>query len=134
MKFLCLMYADPKTLESLPEKARQRLAGDSLLYGEVLARRGICLAREALECTSTATTLRLRDGKLRIKDGPFAETAEHLIGFLLLDAEGLHEALHLAANIPTARLGCIEVRPVMELGLRSHAARIDYLEHRWATS
>lgn len=134
MKFMCLMYADPKTLESLPEKARQRLAADSLIYAGVLARRGICLASEALQCTATATTLRIRGGKLEISDGPFAETAEHLIGFFLLTADGLHEALHLAANIPAATLGSIEVRPVSELAMHSPVARSDYLERRWATS
>ncbi|MBY4945009.1 YciI family protein [Cupriavidus respiraculi] len=134
MKFVCLMYADPKTLESLPEKACQRLASESRLYGEVLARRRLCVAGEALQCTATATTLRMRAGKLEISDGPFAETAEQLIGFLLLEADGLHEALHLAANIPAARVGSIEVRPVCDLAAHSPTVRSDDLEHRWATS
>jgi hypothetical protein len=73
------------------------------------------LAAEALQSVQTATTVRVRNGRLSLTDGPFAETKEQLAGFYLIDARDLNEAIHLAARIPPARVGSIEVRPVREL-------------------
>ncbi len=73
------------------------------------------MAAEALQSVHTATTVRVRDGKVSITDGPFAETKEQLAGFYLLDAKNLDEALQMAAKIPPATVGSIEVRPIREL-------------------
>ena len=73
------------------------------------------MAAEALQPIDTATTVRVRNGKLSVTDGPFAETKEHLAGFYLIDARDLNEAIQLAAKIPPAREGSIEVRPVRQL-------------------
>lgn len=84
------------------------------LTGE-LEERGLFLAGQPLEDSTTATTLRVRDGETRISDGPFAETKEVLGGYFLLDCKDLDEALACAARIPTARYGSIEVRPILQL-------------------
>lgn len=76
------------------------------------------LAAEALQSVQTATTVRMRGGKLAITDGPFAETKEQLAGFYLVEARDLNEAIKLAGNIPAARVGCVEVRPVRELDIQ----------------
>ena len=112
MKYLCLVYAAEEAVDALSESELGRLVAESVAFGEALEARGTCLAMEALESVRTATTLRQRDGRLLVTDGPFAETREQLAGFFLLEAAGLHEALHLAARIPRAVLGSIEVRPV----------------------
>jgi hypothetical protein len=75
------------------------------------------LAAEALQPVSTATTVRMRNGKLSITDGPFAETKEQLAGFYLIEAKDLNEALQVAGGIPAARVGSVEVRPVRDLNL-----------------
>jgi len=112
MKYLCLVYADEDVVDALPQSVLSRLIEESVSYGEALEARGLCLAMEALESVRTATTVRVRNGKLLVTDGPFAETKEQLAGLFLLEAPGLHEALHLAAGIPPASVGAIEVRPV----------------------
>ena len=78
---------------------------------------GQFIAGEALEPTSTATTVRMRDGQPVMTDGPFAETKEQLGGFYMIEAADLDEAIGLASQIPAARTGCIEVRPILELDL-----------------
>ncbi len=113
MKFLCLIYADEKALAALREY--RSLSDECLAYSAALDRQGICLATAALESVESATTLRVRDGRVSITDGPFAEAREQLAGFYLIEADGLHEALHLAADIPLARVGSIELRPVRSL-------------------
>lgn len=75
------------------------------------------LAAEALQPVQTATTVRMRAGRLTITDGPFAETKEQLAGFYLIEARDLNEALQLAGHIPAARVGCVEVRPVRDLDI-----------------
>jgi len=112
MKYLCLVYVDEAAVDALSESELGRLVAESVSYGEALEARGTCLAMEALESVRTATTLRQRSGKLFVTDGPFAATKEQLAGFYLIEAPGLHEALHLAAKIPPAVLGSVEVRPV----------------------
>lgn len=108
MKYLCLVYMEEKALDAVPDS-------DCMAYGESLRKSGRHIAAEALERVETATTLRVRNGKVAITDGPFAETKEQLAGFYLIDAEDLDDALQLAAKIPPARVGSIEVRPVREL-------------------
>ncbi|HLD66243.1 MAG TPA: YciI family protein [Pseudomonas sp.] len=114
MKYLCLIYQDEKVLEALSGREWDALASECQAYSEELRSRGHYLGGEALQPVLTATTLRARGGKLSMTDGPFAETREQLAGFYLLEARDLNEALQLAARIPPARLGGVEVRPVRE--------------------
>ena len=108
MKYLCLVYADEKNLDAIPDR-------ECMAYAEALRRSGRYLAAEALERVATATTVRVRSGKASLTDGPFAETKEQLAGFYLIDAKDLDDAIQMAAKIPPARVGSIEVRPVREL-------------------
>jgi hypothetical protein len=105
MKYLCLVYLDEKRLDELPD-------ADCVAYDAAIRANGHCIASEALQSVHTATTVRVRDGKLSITDGPFAETKEQLTGFYLIEAQDLNEAIQIAAKIPPARVGSIEVRPI----------------------
>jgi len=105
VKYLCLVYAEEHKLEAVPDR-------DCVAYDAALRDRGSCIASEALQPVATATTVRVRDGKLSITDGPFAETKEQLTGFYLVEADDLNAAIRVAAGIPPARVGSIEVRPV----------------------
>ena len=112
MKYLCLVYSEEGKLHSLPESPKD---AECLAYANALAGQGRLVAGQALESVSTATTVRIREGRVSITDGPFAETREQLAGFYLIEAADLDEALEIAAGIPPARVGSIEVRPVREL-------------------
>ncbi len=114
MKYLCLIYYDEAQAAALPEAEYLRIAGEAVAYGEELAGRGQFLASESLQPTETATTIRLRGGKVAVTDGPFAETKEQLGGFFLIEARDLNDAIRIAGKIPPLRLGCIEIRPVKE--------------------
>lgn len=105
MKYLCLVYLDEKRLGELPDE-------ECVAYDVQIRTSGHCVASEALESVQTATTVRVRNGKVSVTDGPFAETKEQLAGFYLLEAKDLNEAIQLAAQIPPARVGSIEVRPI----------------------
>jgi hypothetical protein len=106
MKYACLVYAEEGALAAIPD-------AECLDFGAGLA--AARLGGEALHPVATATTVRVRGGAVSFTDGPFAETREQLAGFYLIDAADLDEALRLAAQIPPARVGSIEVRPVREL-------------------
>jgi hypothetical protein len=108
MKYLCLVYLDEKRLDEVPDR-------ECKANGDALQASGHYIAAEALQGVHTATTVRVRNGRMSITDGPFAETKEQLAGFYLVDAKDLNEAIQLAAKIPPARIGSIEVRPVREL-------------------
>ncbi len=108
MKYLCLVYSDEQRLEDVND-------AECMAFSDELRAGGHRLAAEALESVQTATTVRVRNGKISVTDGPFAETKEQLAGFYLIDAADLNEAIRLAAKIPPARVGSIEVRPVREL-------------------
>jgi hypothetical protein len=105
MKYLCLVYLDEKRLSELPDE-------DCVAYDTAIRKSGHCIASEALESVHTATTVRVRNGKVSITDGPFAETKEQLAGFYMIEARNLDEAIQLASKIPPARVGSIEVRPI----------------------
>ena len=105
MKYLCLVYLDEKRLDELPDE-------DCVAYDASIRKRGHCIASEALESVQTATTVRMRNGKVGVTDGPFAETKEQLAGFYMIEARDLNEAIQIASKIPPARIGSIEVRPV----------------------
>ena len=108
MKYLCLVYLEPDKLHAVPDS-------DCMAFGESLRIRGRHVAAQALQPVHTATTLRVRNGQLLLTDGPFAETKEQLAGFYLIEAKDLDEAIALAADIPPARAGSVEVRPIREL-------------------
>ena len=105
MKYLCLVYLDEKRLNELPDE-------ECVDFDTAIRNSGHCIASEALESVQTATTVRMRNGRLSVTDGPFAETKEQLAGFYMVEAKNLDEAIRLASEIPPARVGCIEVRPV----------------------
>lgn len=115
MKYLCLVYYDEKTMGAMPESDWLALNKECIACVDSLTTSGHYVAGEALHPTSSSTTLRVRNGKLAITDGPFAETKEQLAGFYLLDARDLNEAITLASKIPPARYGSVEVRPIREL-------------------
>jgi hypothetical protein len=105
MKYLCLVYLDEKRLPELADE-------DCVEFDAGIRKSGHCLASEALESVHTATTVRVRNGKMSMTDGPFAETKEQLAGFYMIEAKDLNEAIQIASKIPPARVGSIEVRPV----------------------
>lgn len=115
MKYLCLVYYDENIINNMTSAEWESLNKECVACGEALRSTGQMIGGNALHSIATATSLRVRDGKPIITDGPFAETKEQLAGFYMLDARDLNEALQLAAKIPPARLGTIEVRPVREL-------------------
>lgn len=117
MKFLCLAYEEQRKFDELSTEEWQAIRQETLDYVEALRSSGQLLDARPLQSSTTASTLRIRNGKLSITDGPFAETKEQIGGFFLIEAKDLDEALRIAAKWPSARVGTIEVRPV-EDGLR----------------
>jgi hypothetical protein len=109
---MLLVYADEQVLD---EAYRQKCYVESAQLARDLNASGHYLDASPLHPTSTATSVRMRDGRPVVTDGPFAETREQLGGFYLIDARDLDEAIGIAARIPVARLGTIEIRPVMEI-------------------
>lgn len=115
MKYLCLVYYDETAMAAKSEADWLALNKECIACGDGMRASGHYIAGEALFPTSSATTLRVRDNKVAITDGPFAETKEQLAGFYLLEARDLNEAIAQAGKIPPARYGSIEIRPVREL-------------------
>jgi len=112
MKYLCLAYEEEKDLNALSHDAWDLLRRETLSYVDELRRNGQLLAAEALQSVQAATTVRVRQSKVSLTDGPFAETKEQLGGFFLIDAPDLSEAISIASRWPSARFGSIEVRPI----------------------
>jgi hypothetical protein len=108
MRFLCLVYGDEKTLQDMPYD-------ECVAYDAKLRASGKCLASESLQPTATAATVRVRNGKVTVTDGPFMEAKEILAGFYLVEAADMEGAIALAAQIPPAQVGSIEVRPIRDL-------------------
>ncbi len=115
MKYLCLVYQDEKILEAYSPTEGAALVDEALAYDDELKSRGQYLSSNALEFVQHATSIRLRQGKVLVTDGPFTETREQLGGYILIEAKDLNEAIQLASRIPSARLGGIEIRPVRDL-------------------
>ena len=105
MKYLCLVYGEEPALQAMDDR-------HCVAYDEEIRRNGHCIASEALQPVSTATTVRVRNGKVSVTDGPFPETKECLAGFYMIEARDLNEAIQVAAKIPPAQVGSIEVRPI----------------------
>jgi hypothetical protein len=114
MKYLCLAYEEESSLNALSRTEWDALRGETLSYLEELRMRGHLLSADALQSARTATTVRVRGGRVSLTDGPFAETKEQLGGFFLINARDLNEAIQVASRWPSARLGSIEVRPIEE--------------------
>jgi hypothetical protein len=112
MRYLCQVWFDGTLLERMDKAKKAELDRDSLAYDKTLESSGNFIAAEALQSPATAVTVKVRDGKVSATDGPLIETKEHLGGFILIEAENMDEAVKLAAGIPLAKLGSIEVRPI----------------------
>ncbi len=115
MKYLCLIYCDEHITRSMSQREWDAVNTECVHYSDGLRESGHYLGVGALQSVDTATTVRVRGGRLTTTDGPFAETKEQLAGFYLLEARDLDEAVALAQKIPPARFGSIEVRPVRQL-------------------
>ena len=112
MKYLCLIYQDESVSQKLPKADAEKIHGEYLTFTDELKKSGHLLGNNGLQPTQTATTVRVRGGKVTTTDGPFAETKEQLGGYYLVEVADLNEAIQIAAKIPSAHFGSIEVRPV----------------------
>ncbi len=115
MKYLCLLYSEEKHMGSMPGPELQALMGEFNAFTASIKEGGQYLGGNRPQPTGSATTVRIREGKLSTTDGPFAETKEQLGGYYLIEAVDLNAAIQVASRIPSARLGSVEVRPVFEL-------------------
>jgi hypothetical protein len=115
VKYMCLVYREESKVDSMSETEYAEIMSEVLEHREELLRSGHHIASSPLQPARTATTIRVRSGTLTITDGPFAETKEQLAGFYLIEALDLNEAIRLASQMPPARLGSIEIRPIKEL-------------------
>ena len=112
MRYMLLIYGDE---HALSESERSQCYKDSAAYARELHERGQYLATAPLYPTSMATSVRVREGKRVVTDGPFAETREQLGGFFLIEAENLDNAIKIASEVPAGRWGTVEIRPVIEV-------------------
>ena len=115
MRYLCLIYWDEAELAAMPASPLDALNARHLDFNDELRESGQMVEAEALEPSAGAICLRLRNGRLAVTDGPFAETKEQVAGFYLIEARDLNEALQIAARIPSASKATIEVRAVRQL-------------------
>jgi hypothetical protein len=119
MRYLCLVYGTEDSLPVMQNPTSgaeaDALTRDSLAYNELLQASGHFIVAHALQSVRTATTVRVRGGKVLVTDGPFAETKEQLLGFILIEAKDRDDAVEVASKIPLARLGSVEVRSIMDL-------------------
>ena len=114
MRYVCLIYDDEKKLGTMSKEEANSFMGAYFQFTEEIKKSGNYVAGEALQPIQSSTSLRHRAGKLSTTDGPFMETKEQLGGFYLIEAKDLNDAIQVAARIPSARLGAIEVRPVVD--------------------
>ena len=114
MRYLCLIYENEQALATMPKEEADAVFGEYFSFTEGIKQSGHHLGGEPLQPTHTATTVRVRNGKVSTTDGPFAETKEQLGGYYLINARDLNDAIQVASRIPSARHGAIEVRPIME--------------------
>ncbi len=114
MRYAMLIYTQETSPDDISEEERNAVMNAYFEFTNDVRQKGIMSAGEALQPISTATSVRVRAGETLSSDGPFAETKEQLGGFYLIEARDLNDAIQVAAKIPSARIGSIEVRPVME--------------------
>jgi len=112
MKYLCLIHLEDGGLDGLDAATKFKLDTDSLNYDKELEAGGHFIAAQALQSPDTARIVRVRNGEVSMTDGPYAETKEHLAGFILIEARDLNEAVRLASHIPMAEYASVEVRPI----------------------
>lgn len=112
MKYVCLVYGEESILHALTPEALAKVDADSLAHDRSLAESGRLVIAQALQSVRTSKTVRRRKGKKLVTDGPFAETKEQLLGFLMIEADSLDEAIAVAGDVPLAAMGSIEVRAV----------------------
>jgi hypothetical protein len=122
MKYLCLIYEDEKQRATMSKAETEALTAEYFAVMGEIQKSGHYLGGNALQPVATATTVRVRNGKVSATDGPFAETKEQLGGFFLIEARDLDDAIHVASRIPGARLGSIEVRPIREFNRQQRGA------------
>jgi hypothetical protein len=115
MKYLYLIYIEEKKVDAMPKSEMDALMEETGAYNEALQKRGHFISTAGLQPVQTATTIRIRNDKASITDGPFAETKEVLGGFYVIEARDLNEAIRWASKSPSLRLGSVEVRPIDEL-------------------
>jgi hypothetical protein len=116
MKYLCLVYGEEAKMQQVDDM-------HCLAFDQSIRKGGQCIASEALQPVATATTVRVRNGKVAVTDGPFAETKECLAGFYMIEARDLNEAIQIASRIPPAEIGSIEVRPIRAIREAPNAHR-----------
>lgn len=114
MKYLCLIYDEEKKLSAMSQAESDTFMGEYFAFTEDIRKSGHLVHGEALHPVASATTIRVRNGKLGTTDGPFAESKEQLGGFYLIEAQDLNEAIRVASRIPSAKIGSAEVRPVVD--------------------
>lgn len=115
MRYMLLCYDDGKYWDAVGEKALRDAMQEAVQLTHEIDAKGQYMTASPLHSVDTATSVRVRDGKRMVTDGPFAETREHLGGFYLIDVPDLDEAIRIAERHPGARVGTVEIRPVMEL-------------------
>lgn len=113
MKFMCLVILDAELAERMQPADWASMGAESQAYDRSLMDRGVYVHAEALERREAAQTVRVRGGQAMITDGPFMESKEAVAGFILVDVDNAEAALEIARNIPMARLGAVEIRPIM---------------------
>ena len=114
MKYLCLIYDEEKTFTTMPKSDVDAIMGEYRAFIEDIRKSGHYVSGYQLAPVRTASTVRVRNGRMSVTDGPFAETKEQLGAYFLIEAVDLNEALQIASRIPSARAGSIEVRPIVE--------------------
>ena len=114
MKYLCLIYDDEKKFATMSKEEGEAFMGEYFAFTEGIKKSGHYVGGNPLQPTKTASTVRVRQGKMSTTDGPFAETKEQLGGYYLIEAKDLNDALQVAAKIPSAKFGTVEVRPIQE--------------------
>jgi hypothetical protein len=115
MRYLLTICADETGVQALSPEEGQAMLAEYGAFGEEMTKRGVLQGGERLRPTTDATTVQVRDGEVLTSDGPFAETKEQIGGYYVVDCKDLDEAIEVAAKIPAARLGTIEVRPIWEM-------------------
>ncbi len=115
MKFLLLIYSDRSLSDALPPDEADGMMRECLAHADELRQEGYLIESQMLEGTETAKSMRIRNGRTRVTDGPFSETKEVLGGFNLIEARDMDEAIRIAAQFPWSRTGCVEIRPVRDI-------------------
>ena len=116
MKYLCMIFDDESKWNTMSKEESGKWMGEYGAFTKGIIDSGQFISGEALQPTASATTVRVRNGKISTTDGPFIETKEQLGGYYLIEARDLNEAIQVASKIPSARIGAIEVRPIMHTG------------------